>query len=84
MKISKLKPDKEKPISDPIQKQSRPKEKGIVIGEINYSDINRPRIRSQAKSEIEPKNKGKQAVDAVPTASTACFPLFLGSISDFA
>ena len=57
MKISKLKPDKEKPISDPIQKQSRPKEKGIVIGEINYSDINRPRTRSQAKSETEPKNK---------------------------
>ena len=40
MKISKLKSDKEKPISDSSKKQSRPKEKGIVIGEINYSDIN--------------------------------------------
>ena len=65
MKISKLKSDKEKPISDSSKKQSRPKEKGIVIGEINYSDINRPRTRGQAKSEIESKDKGKKPVDGV-------------------
>ena len=37
-----------------------------MIGEINYTDIKRPRTRSQTKSEIEPKDKGKQAVDRVP------------------
>ena len=37
-----------------------------MIGEINYTDIKRPRTRSQTKSEIEPKDKGKQAVDGVP------------------
>ena len=46
MKISKLKSDKEKLISDTLQIHSRPKEKGIVIGEINYTDINRPTTRS--------------------------------------
>ncbi|WOG92442.1 hypothetical protein DCAR_0311711 [Daucus carota subsp. sativus] len=66
MKISKLKSDKEKPISDSSKKQSRPKEKGIVIGEINYSDINRPRTRAQAKPEIESNDKGKKPVDGVP------------------
>ena len=68
MKISKLKSDKEKPISDSSKIQTRPKEKGIVIGEINYSDINRPRTRAQAKSEIESKDKGKKHVDGVPVS----------------
>ncbi|XP_063938513.1 uncharacterized protein LOC135148207 [Daucus carota subsp. sativus] len=66
MKISKSKSDKQKQIIDPSQKQSRPKEKGIVIGEINYSDITRPRTRSQSNSETESKNKGKKAVDGIP------------------
>ena len=66
MKISKSKSDKQKQITDPSQKQSRPREKGIVISEINYSDINRPRTRSQAKSETDSKDKRKQPVDGVP------------------
>ena len=58
MKISKSKSDKQKQITDPSQKQSRPMEKGIVISEMNYSDINRPRTRSLAKFETDSKDKG--------------------------
>ena len=48
MKISKTKSDEQKQITDPSQKQTRPKQKGIVITEVNYTDINRPRTRSRS------------------------------------
>ncbi|XP_063942667.1 uncharacterized protein LOC135150333 [Daucus carota subsp. sativus] len=48
-------------------KQKIPKQKGIVISEVNYTDINRPRTRSQTQtlSESDSKDKGKKPVDVV-------------------
>ena len=67
MKISKTKSDEQKQITEPSQKQKRPKQKGIVISEVNYTDINRPRTRSQTQPETDSKDKGKKPVDGVPS-----------------
>uniref|UniRef100_A0A166GDH0 Uncharacterized protein n=1 Tax=Daucus carota subsp. sativus TaxID=79200 RepID=A0A166GDH0_DAUCS len=66
-KISKTKSDEQKQITDPSQKQKIPKQKGIVISEVNYTDINRPRTRSQTQSESDAIDKGKKPVDGVPS-----------------
>ena len=65
-KISKTKYDEQKNVTDPSQKQTNPKQKGIVISEVNYTDINRPRTRSQTHFESDSKDKGKKTVDGVP------------------
>ncbi|PKC50263.1 hypothetical protein RhiirA1_486910, partial [Rhizophagus irregularis] len=52
-KISKTKSDEQRQITDSSQKQKIPKQKGIVISEVNYTDINRPRTRSQTQSESD-------------------------------
>ncbi|XP_063939081.1 uncharacterized protein LOC135148329 [Daucus carota subsp. sativus] len=55
-----------------VQKQKIPKQKGIVISEVNYTDINRPRTRSQTQTlpESDSKDKGKKPVDIVPSVPT--------------
>ncbi|XP_063947536.1 uncharacterized protein LOC135152041 [Daucus carota subsp. sativus] len=65
-KISKTKSDEQRQITNPSQKQKVPKKKGIVISEVNYTDINRPRTRSQTLPESDSKDKGKKPVDIVP------------------
>ncbi|KAL1811236.1 hypothetical protein ACET3Z_021301 [Daucus carota] len=66
-KISKTKSDEQRQITDSSQKQKIPKQKGIVISEMNYTDINRPTTRSQTQtlSESDSKDKGKKPVDVV-------------------
>ncbi|XP_063941253.1 chromatin-remodeling ATPase INO80-like [Daucus carota subsp. sativus] len=74
-KISKTKSDEQRQITDSSQKQEIPKKKGIVISEVNYTDINRPRTRSQTQSESDIADKGKKPVDGVPSATPLKFQL---------
>ncbi|XP_063948128.1 flocculation protein FLO11-like [Daucus carota subsp. sativus] len=53
-----------------VNSEKIPKQKGIVISEVNYTDINRPRTRSQTLSESDSKDKGKKPVDVVPPVPT--------------
>ncbi|XP_063939749.1 uncharacterized protein LOC135148454 [Daucus carota subsp. sativus] len=66
-KISKTKSDEQRQITHSSQKQKIPKQKGIVIIEVNYTDINRPRTRSQTQSESDAADNGKKPVDGVPS-----------------
>ena len=52
------------------RKLTSSRRKGIVISEVNYSDINRPRVY-QKKSESDSSEKGKKIIDGAPSKRKA-------------
>ena len=63
----KAKSDGKKQITDSSSKKlPSSKRKGIVISEVNYADINRPRAY-QKKSDSDSSGKGKNVIDGVPS-----------------
>ena len=65
-KISKAKSDEKKQITDSSKKLPSSRRKGIVISEVNYADINKPRVY-QKKSDSDSSGKGKNVIDGVPS-----------------
>nr|XP_017228983.1 PREDICTED: uncharacterized protein LOC108204178 [Daucus carota subsp. sativus] len=64
---AKAKSDGKKQITDSSSKKLPSlKRKGIVISEVNYADINRPRVY-QKKSDSDSSGKGKNVIDGVPS-----------------
>ena len=63
----KAKSDGKKQITDSSSKKlPSSKRKGIVISEVNYADINRPRVY-QKKSDSDSSGKGKNIIDGAPS-----------------
>ncbi|XP_063945846.1 uncharacterized protein LOC135151364 [Daucus carota subsp. sativus] len=76
-KISKSKSDEKKAnsdekklVTDSSSKKSTSSRKGIVISEVNYADINRPRVY-QKKSDSDSSEKGKKIIDGAPSKRKA-------------
>ena len=73
MELDKLKEEKEKLSKmskveyDKSKKPPRPKANGIVIKDVNNSNLNKPRKRSQSNSVADLKNKGKGKLDEPPS-----------------
>lgn len=73
MELDKLKEEEEKLSKmskveyDKSKKPPRPKANGIVIKDVNNSNLNKPRTRSQSNSVADLKNKGNGKLDEPPS-----------------